>query len=61
MNYKDAKAEAKKEVEQEELEEMKDTYKYKMTALKQAERVVRNIQRELEALDDKFEQKSSTT
>ena len=58
-NIKTAKEEALEEVEAEEREEMKDTYKYKMTQLKQARRVVRNIERELEALDDKFEQKES--
>ena len=56
--FKEARDEAIKEVEAEEKEKMKHTYKNKLKELAGAKRVVKNLERELEALDDKFEQKS---
>lgn len=56
--FKEAREEALKEVEHEEKDKMKHTYKNKLKELSGAKRVVKNLERELEALDDKFESKS---
>jgi hypothetical protein len=57
--FQEAKDEALQEVANEEKDKMKHTYKNKLKELAGAKRVVLNLERELEALDDKFEAKST--
>ena len=56
INPKTVRAEAEKEVAEELTKRAKETYKRKLRELKAAERVVANIQRELEDLDVQIEQ-----
>ncbi len=56
VDLQKAKAEAKEEVEKEEMDKAKRKYKGKMHELKNAKKIVRNIERELEDLDDELSQ-----
>lgn len=58
VDYKKVREEALNELEEEETKKMKHTYKNKLVELRNAKRVVKNLEREIEALDDKFAQKS---
>lgn len=49
-----AKKEAEEEVEKEDMELAKRKYKSKLQELKAAEKVVKNVKRELEDLDDEL-------
>ncbi len=52
---KTAKQIAKEEVEKEQFDKNKDRYKSKLTDLIAAKKVVKNLERELEDLDDEIE------
>jgi non-homologous end joining protein Ku len=52
---KTAKQIAKEEVEKEQFDKNKDRYKAKLTDLIAAKKVVKNLERELEDLDDEIE------
>jgi hypothetical protein len=56
VDGKKALEEAKKEVEQEYFKEAKDKLKKKLTELKAARLVVKNLERELEDLEDEIAQ-----
>lgn len=56
VDLKKAKQEAVAEVEKEDMEKAKRKYKAKMQELKSAKKVVKNIERELEDLDDELSQ-----
>ena len=56
VDLRKAKQEAIAEVEKEDMEKAKRKYKTKMQELKNAEKVVKNIKRELEDLDDELSQ-----
>lgn len=56
-DYKTAKEEAIAEVAEEETQKAKREYKLKLKELAGAKKVVTNIERELEDLDDKYSQK----
>jgi hypothetical protein len=53
---KSAKQEALDELKKERTDKMKHTYKNKLKELRNAEKVVVNIKKEIEAMDDKFAQ-----
>ena len=56
LDYKSVKEEALAEVSDELKEKAKREYKIKLKELAGAEKVVSNIKRELEELDDKYSQ-----
>lgn len=47
---------AEKEVKEEQTKSQIATYKVKLAELRDAKKIVKNIEKEIEALDDKFEQ-----
>lgn len=56
IDYAKVKAEALTEVEQEKLVEAKKRYKAKLQELDKANKVVKNIEREIEDLEDELSQ-----
>ena len=56
LDYAKVKAEALTEVEQEKLTEAKRRYKTKLQELDKARKVVKNIEREIEDLEDELSQ-----
>lgn len=56
VNFKDVKEAAIQEVDKEKMDEAKNRYKIKLKQLEDARKVVRNVEREIEDLEDELSQ-----